>query len=80
VLKIGNEAPTVRYPAQFYALVFEFEGLLWFYTESDGTQSLSQHVGQVRADKQNYLALARGCTPVSCASPTAPVTSRRSPP
>lgn len=60
VLKIENAAPTVRYPAQFYALVFEFEGVLWFYTESDGTQSLSQQVGQVRTDKQNYLALARG--------------------
>ncbi|WP_415908973.1 hypothetical protein [Oleiharenicola sp. Vm1] len=59
VVLVENATPTVRYPAKFYALVFEFEGLLWFYTESDGTQSLSQQLGQVRADKQHYLALAR---------------------
>ncbi len=63
VLLIENAAPTIRYPAKFYALAFEFEGLLWFYTETDGTQSLSQHFGQVRTDKQNCLALARGLHP-----------------
>jgi hypothetical protein len=29
------------YPRTVYALVFELSGILWFYTDADGTQSLS---------------------------------------
>lgn len=59
VVLVENAEPIVRFPSRFYGLVFEFEGVLWFYTESDGTQSLSQQFGQIRADKKNYLSLVR---------------------
>ncbi len=63
VVRVENAAPTLRYPPDFYALVFEFEGMLWFYTESDGTQSLSQTTGRVGADKAEFLALVRALHP-----------------
>lgn len=59
VVRVENRAPTLRYPSDFYALVFEFEGMLWLYTESDGTQSLSQTPGRVSTDKIEYPALVR---------------------
>lgn len=63
VLLIENEAPTQRYPARFHALVFEFEGMLWFYTESDGTQGLSREAGRLGEEKRQVLALVRALHP-----------------
>lgn len=63
VVRIDNATPTARYPAQFHALVFELEGVLWFYADSDGTQSLSRELGRVRADKDEFLTLVRSLSP-----------------
>ncbi len=46
VVRIDNSRPrdVLRrgpYPKVVYALVFELSGILWFYTDVDGTQSLS---------------------------------------
>jgi hypothetical protein len=56
VARIGNaRAPGAlrrnAYPKTVYALVFELSGVLWFYTDTDGTQSLSLRLGTVDADK-----------------------------
>ena len=39
------------YPRTVYALVFELSGILWFYTDADGTQSLSLTLGTLERDK-----------------------------
>ncbi|WP_107833751.1 hypothetical protein [Opitutus sp. ER46] len=66
VLRIENQRRTGRYPRILHALVFEFEGLLWFYTPTEGTQSLSLYVDrldQERADLRPLLqAIERGFT------------------
>ncbi len=68
VLRITNNHPGKgsHYPAEFYGLIFAFEGMLWLYTELDGTQSLSQLRGRLAADQANpgplLLAIERGLT------------------
>jgi len=57
VIRIENVSAGSRYPATVYALVFELSGILWFYTDIDGTQSLSTHVGTTAGDKDNLGAL-----------------------
>jgi hypothetical protein len=47
------------YPPTVYALVFEMSGLLWFYCDADGTQSLSRRYGSVEADKADPGPLFR---------------------
>lgn len=42
-VRIENRSDDGRYPARLHALVFEFDGRLWFYTDMDGTQSFSLH-------------------------------------
>ena len=37
VIRIENVSAGSRYPATVYALVFELSGILWFYTDIDGT-------------------------------------------
>lgn len=59
VLRIANRSPG-RYPAQVDALVFELEGALWFYTDTDGTQSLSQYLNRTERDKADLGPLLRG--------------------
>src|ERR1700690_1474532 len=39
------------HPGAIYPLVFELSGILWFYEESSGTQSLSLRTGSLDADK-----------------------------
>jgi hypothetical protein len=39
------------YPRTVYALVFELSGVLWFYTDTDGTQSLSLRFGSLDTDE-----------------------------
>jgi hypothetical protein len=51
VIRIENSDKASRYPATVYALVFELSGILWFYTDMDGTQSLSTHRGTAERDK-----------------------------
>lgn len=62
VIEVGNAAPG-RYPATVHALVFEFGGLLWFYTDADGTQSFSLHHGNLPAEKANFAPLLREIEP-----------------
>jgi hypothetical protein len=51
VISIENRGATSRYPRMVHALVFELAGILWFYTDTDGTQSLSTHAGRLEQDK-----------------------------
>ena len=57
VIRIENDTAAGRYPSVVYALVFELSGILWFYTDTDGTQSLSTHLGTVDRDKENLGSL-----------------------
>jgi hypothetical protein len=59
VLRIENAAPSERYARVVHALVFEFEGLLWFYAASEGTQSLSLHRGRLSEEKADLGPLLR---------------------
>lgn len=53
VIEVENHTRGSRYPAEVYALVFEFERILWFYTDTDGTQSISQYIGRAAQDEAN---------------------------
>jgi len=47
------------YPSTVYALVFELSGILWFYSDADGTQSLSTRRSSLDADKADPGPLFR---------------------
>jgi hypothetical protein len=51
------------YPKVVYALVFELSGILWFYTDLDGTQSLSLTLGTAEGDKAAPGPLFRAIDP-----------------
>jgi hypothetical protein len=51
------------YPRTVYALVFELSGVLWFYTDTDGTQSLSLTRGTVARDEADPGPLFRAIDP-----------------
>src|SRR5215469_8361935 len=63
VIRIENCAPRSRYPADFCALVFELDDVLWLYTPYDGTQSLSRYRGRVERDKAGLGDLLRAVDP-----------------
>jgi hypothetical protein len=65
VLRIENERPGrgSRYPAEFHGLLVEFQGILWLYTEFDGTQSLSRYAGRVEQDRQDLAPLLQAVEP-----------------
>jgi len=63
VLRIENTNPRSRYPATVYATVFEFAGLLWFYTDTDGTQSFSLRRGHLDEEKADFRPLLRDIEP-----------------
>jgi hypothetical protein len=54
------------YPRTVYALVFELSGILWFYTDADGTQSLSLTRNTVARDEADpgplFRSIDRGFT------------------
>jgi hypothetical protein len=52
-----------RYPAQFHALVVAFQGILWLYTEFDGTQTLSLYAGRLEQDRANLGPLLQAVEP-----------------
>lgn len=54
VILIRNTAPASRYPRSLGAVVFEMGGILWFYTPTDGTQSLSLELGRAEADERDF--------------------------
>ncbi len=51
------------YPRTVYALVFELSGILWFYTDVDGTQSLSLTRGTLERDEADPGPLFRAIDP-----------------
>lgn len=63
VIRIENRARQSRYPRQLHALVFELAGILWFYTETDGTQSFSLHRGRLEQEKADFAPLLRDIEP-----------------
>ena len=68
VARIDNSGPRPawrrsKYPRIVYALVFELSGILWFYTDEDGTQSLSLTLGTAERDKAAPGPLFRAIDP-----------------
>jgi hypothetical protein len=59
VIRIDNTARRSPYPHTLHALVFELEGLLWFYTDTDGTQSFSLKRGRLAEEKADFGPLLR---------------------
>jgi hypothetical protein len=63
-VRIENTAAQSRYPHVVHALVFQLDNVLWFYTPTDGTQSLSVYRNHAEADKRGlgplFLAIDAG--------------------
>jgi hypothetical protein len=53
VIRIENTRPRSPYPRIVPALVFQMDSVLWFYTPTDGTQSLSLYRNHAEVDKKN---------------------------
>jgi hypothetical protein len=51
VVRIDNSAASSPYPRVVPALIFQLDSVLWFYTPTDGTQSLSRLLRHAEADK-----------------------------
>jgi len=62
-ITVENEARRSAYPKIVHALVFELAGILWFYTDVDGTQSFSRHHGNLAAEKADFGPLLRDIDP-----------------
>ncbi len=68
IVRLDNSHPRgawrERYPKTVYALVFEVSGILWLYTDTEGTQSLSRNLGTVARDEADpgplFLAIDPG--------------------
>jgi hypothetical protein len=54
VICVHNTSAESRYPKTLGAVVFEMGGILWFYTSTDGTQSLSLRRGHAREDERDF--------------------------
>lgn len=82
IVRIENTAKRSHYPRELHALVFEVGGLLWFYSDGDGTQSFSTHYHQLAAEKADFAPLLRAIDPgfthfaLVADDPTAPPPSR----
>lgn len=63
ILRIENTGGRERFPKTVYAVAFEFGGLLWFYTDGAGTQSLSLHEDNLAAEQADLAPLLRGIDP-----------------
>lgn len=63
VVRITNVGARGEYSAEFAALVFEFSGILWFYSDANGTQSLSLEMHRLAADKADLAPLVRAIAP-----------------
>jgi len=63
VVRIDNTSATSRYPVVVDALIFQLYSALWFYTPTDGTQSLSQFRNRVEADKAELGPLLAAIDP-----------------
>ena len=63
IIRIENTAGHSRYPRVLHALVFEFAGVLWFYTDTDGTQSFSLHQDALAEEKADFAPLLHDIEP-----------------
>ena len=63
VIRVENDARPSRYPRELHALVFELAGVLWFYTDTDGTQSFSLRRGRLAEEKADFAPLLRDIEP-----------------
>ena len=63
VIRVTNTAARSVYPPQTHALVFEFSGILWFYADVNGTQSLSLQTHRLAEDKADLGPLLRAIEP-----------------
>jgi hypothetical protein len=63
LIRIENENRTGSYPRIVHAVVFELAGLLWFYTDTDGTQSFSLHRGRLAEEERDFGPLLRAIDP-----------------
>ncbi|HWA86853.1 MAG TPA: hypothetical protein VG710_11565 [Opitutus sp.] len=63
LIRIENRAERSVYPREVFALVFEFADILWFYTDTDGTQSFSLHRNDLAAEKADFGPLLRDIEP-----------------
>ncbi len=63
VIRIENDNRTKHYPRVVHAVVFELADILWFYTDTDGTQSFSLHRGMTAEEKANFAPLLRAIDP-----------------
>ena len=59
VIRIENATPRGTYPQTLHALVFELAGVLWFYTDTDGTQSFSLQRDRLAEEKADFGPLLR---------------------
>jgi hypothetical protein len=59
VIRVENDMKSKRYPRVTHALVFELADILWFYTDSEGTQSFSLHKGMLAEEKADFGPLLR---------------------
>jgi len=57
LIRIENTGDTTTYPRTVHALVFELVGILWFYTDVNGTQSFSLYRGRLDAEKSDFAPL-----------------------
>jgi hypothetical protein len=63
VITVRNSARQSPYPRVVHALVFELVGILWFYTDVNGTQSFSLHRGRLAEEKKDFGPLLRDIEP-----------------
>lgn len=63
LIRVENQARSRPYPRVVHALVFELSGILWFYTDTDGTQSFSLHEDNLAEEKADFAPLLRDISP-----------------
>lgn len=63
VIRIENNSRTNRYPRTLHALVFELADVLWFYTDTDGTQSFSIWRNRLADEKSDFGPLLADIEP-----------------
>ena len=63
VVRVENVARSSIYARTVHALIFETSGILWFYTDVNGTQSLSLHRHNLAAEKADLLPLLQKIEP-----------------
>ncbi len=77
IIRIENISRASRYARTVYALVFELAGRLWFYTDADGTQSLSLHRDRLAEEKADLGPLLRAIEPGFARWNAVPVDEKR---